>query len=124
MRKYNTSFVLAAAAGLAVGSLALARDAQSNAPQGPAQSAEAAAARDDQGANRARQGDPQAEIDATLAKIAEDPKTAGDKLFVLTAALQTQSQIALAKAAAEKSQSPQVKQLAQQMLTLLTEADK
>jgi len=51
-----------------------------------------------------------------LSQIQQDPNTAADKLFVLMAAVDNQCEIQLAQQAQQKAQSPQVKQLAQQIV--------
>jgi predicted outer membrane protein len=65
--------------------------------------------------------DAQAKIDRLLADIAKDPKTSADKLFILQSALQTKSEIELAKQVAQKSQNAAVKKMAQQMQQSLTQ---
>jgi hypothetical protein len=98
----TTSFALAAAAGIALGSAAFADQPQQSGQQQQQQQGN-------------RQADAQQQIDQLLAQIAADPKTAADKLFILTAALHNQSEIALAREVLEKSQKTheQLQQTAQ-----------
>jgi putative membrane protein len=108
MNLRTTSFALVSAAALAIGSAAFAADppAQPGEPQQPQQP-------------QGNQADPQQQINQLLVQIAADPKTAADKLFVLTAALHNQSEIALAKEALQKSQNDQVKKMAKHMIDSL-----
>ncbi|MDB5294321.1 MAG: putative outer membrane protein-like protein [Phycisphaerales bacterium] len=61
-----------------------------------------------------KQVDQQA--DMQLQKIAQSKDMAGDRLFVLEAGLNGQFEMALAQQALQKSQSPQVKQIAQRLV--------
>jgi predicted outer membrane protein len=105
-RKISLSVI--AAAGIALGSAALAQ-------QQPQQ-------QQSQQQRQQQQADAQAAINRLMAKIAEDPKTAADKLFILTSALQTQSQIAMAREVGQKTQNEQVKKMAQQLAQNLEQA--
>jgi predicted outer membrane protein len=112
----KTIMVLTAATGLAFGSVASAQQQPTERPaERPTDQGQSGQA----GQQRQQQADAQAQINRLLAKIAEDPKTAADKLFLLTAALQNQSEIALAREVANKSQNELVKQMAQQMVRSL-----
>ena len=71
----------------------------------------------DQSAQGGRQADDQ--IHQILTQIAQDPKTAADKLFLLTAAMHNQAEIELAREVAQKTQNPQVKKMAQNMVQQL-----
>lgn len=108
------SFSLAAAAGLALGSAAFAEQGQPSDRATPA-----AQQQSDRAAQPGQQTNAQQQIDQLLAQIASDPKTASDKLFLLTAAIHNQSEIELAREVLQKSQNEQVKKMAQQMLDSL-----
>src|SRR2546421_12709066 len=115
MTSRKMTCVLTAAAGIALGSVAFAAD--------PADRDRPAAAgqpqQQDRQQNAGQQNDAQQQINQLLAQIAADPKTAADKLFILTAALHNQSEIELARQIAGKTQNEQVKKMAQQMLQSL-----
>jgi predicted outer membrane protein len=113
MTARKTSLSLAVTAGLALGGAVFAQQ-QSDRSRQP--SGQAQGQRDQQGQQGQQQADPQQAINQVLAQIAQDPKTAADKLFVLTATLHNQSEIALAKEVLTKTQNDKVKQMAQQML--------
>ena len=117
MNLRKTSLALAAAAGLALGSAAYAQQdqQQSRQQQNPQQQSDRAAA-----GQAGKQSDAQGEINRLLQQIAADPKTAADKLFVLTAALHNQSEIAMAKEVLEKSKNESVRKMAQQMINSLS----
>ena len=101
------SMVLAAIASMVIGgAAAIAQQSARDRDNGAGSSGQRAQAD--------RQSDDQ--ISQILAQIARDPKTAADKLFLLTAALHNQAEIELAKEVAQKSQHPQVKQMAQRMI--------
>jgi putative membrane protein len=51
-----------------------------------------------------------------LQKLAQDPQTAPDKLFLLNAALDSMCEVELSQQAQQKAQSDQVKQLAQHLI--------
>lgn len=59
----------------------------------------------------------EASMQQQLAAIARQPELAGDKLFVLEAAMGNQWEIEFSRMVAEKAQDPQVKQAAQQLVT-------
>ena len=61
-------------------------------------------------------GQADQQILSQLQQIASDPKTAGDKLFVLHAGLGNQLEVSLAQLAQTKAQSSEVKQAAQHIL--------
>jgi putative membrane protein len=63
------------------------------------------------------------QIEQLLAKIAEDPDTAADKVFLMTAVLNNQVQIQLAQQVMQKTQNGQVKRLAQRMVQDLSKED-
>ena len=109
MLSCKTSWVL-----VAVGSL-IATTAWSQEQAGQDQSNRSGAS--DQSAQAGRHADEQ--IRQVLMQIAQDPKTAADKLFLLTASLHNNSEMELAKEVMEKSQNPQVKKMAQHMLQQL-----
>ena len=67
----------------------------------------------------AKGGEGDEQLDQLLVQIAQDPKTAADKLFLLTAAMHNRSEIELAKGVMQKTQNPQVKKTAQSMLQRL-----
>jgi predicted outer membrane protein len=119
MTSRKTSLTLIAAASLALGGAAFAQQQQ---PDRSRQDTAGAAGQSGQ-AGRERQGgqqaDPQMQINKILADIAADPKTAADKLFILTATLHNQSELALAKEVMQKTQNEQVKRMAQQMVQSL-----
>jgi predicted outer membrane protein len=106
-----------AAGCLAVGGVAFAQadrgDPARSGQAGQSQSGGAGQAQPGQGAQGS--ADAQSKIDRLLAEIAKDPKTSADKLFILTAALQTQSELEMARQVAQKTQNDQVKKMAQQM---------
>ncbi|HEY2584135.1 MAG TPA: DUF4142 domain-containing protein [Tepidisphaeraceae bacterium] len=116
MTARKTSWVLAAAAGLAIGTGAFAQQRQ------PDRSNPGAG---DNQANRSNAPDQQRAqaaddvVNQLLNDMAQDPKTAADKLFVLTAALHNRAEIDLAREVMQKSNNPQVKQLAQRMIDQL-----
>lgn len=72
-------------------------------------------------AGRGQAADQQ--IEQLLSKIAEDPDTAGDKVFLVTAVLNNQVQIQLAQQVMQKTQNDQVKRLAQRMVQELSKED-
>jgi predicted outer membrane protein len=108
----KTSLILAAAATLALGRATFADPPDR--PAAPPAPGQPQAQPDGQ-----RQGDAQQQINDLLAQIAADPKTAPDKLFVLTAALHNNSELQLARAIEKKTQNEHVKKLAQQMIDSL-----
>jgi predicted outer membrane protein len=116
MTARKTSWILAAAAGLAIGSGGFAFSAgaepQNDAPAAAQQAGQSDAR--DQGAQGGARADEQ--IDHLIAQIAADPKTAADKLFLLTAAIHNQAEIALAKEVLQKSQNEHVQKLAHRII--------
>jgi predicted outer membrane protein len=141
MNSLRTSWVLVAFAGLIVATAAWAQQAGANrqnqlAPAGGGQAQPGADRQPGQPRQPGAAGQPgqpgaqgqdavpadKAIADA-LRKIAEDPKTAADKVFVLTTVLDNQADIALARQIMEKSQNEQVKRLAQQRIEQLTKED-
>jgi predicted outer membrane protein len=116
----KTSAVVTAAAGILIGGAVLAQQAGQDRSNGSGASDRQSrsgtsdqSGRSGQSAQSGRQADEQ--ISQVLAQIAQDPKTAADKLFLLTTALHNQAELDLAKEVAQKSQNPQVKQMAQRM---------
>jgi len=61
-------------------------------------------------------GDADQQMEQQLRSIAQDPKTAGEKLFVLKAGCGNQQEIEFGRAAQQKAQNQQVKQFAQQLV--------
>lgn len=61
-------------------------------------------------------GQVEQQLQQQLTQIAQDPRTAPDKLFILHAAMGNQMEIELARQAQQKAQNQQVKQLAQQII--------
>ncbi len=115
-RKQTSWAMTAFAAGcLAVGSVALAQQAGQPGQGQSGQADQAGQAGQAGQGGQQRSAAAQAKIDQLMAEIAKDPKTAADKLFILTAALQTKSEMELAKQVAQKSQNDAVKKMAQQM---------
>jgi len=113
----KTSLALVVTTSLAFGGVAFSQPSDTNRPAAGGQAR-------DPGQNRpgdqaGRQADAQRQIDPLLAQIAAEPKTAADKLFILTAALHTQSELQLAKEVQQKTQNEQVKKMAQQMIDSL-----
>jgi putative membrane protein len=79
---------------------------------------------DQQGQGQAGRGQAaDRQIEQLLSKIAEDPDTAADKVFLLTAVLNNQVQIQLAQQVMQKTQNNQVKRLAQRMVQELSKED-
>jgi len=66
------------------------------------------------GAQQGQQADQQ--IMRQLQQIQQSPEMAGDKLFVLGAAIDNQYEIQFSQQAAEKAQNPEVKKLAQMLV--------
>jgi putative membrane protein len=130
MKQTKVSSLLALAASLALGSAVLAQNTPDASGAGAGQSAagqsaagQSAAQPDQSGASGAfgqsaarpgRMVDRQ--IMKQLSQIQQDPKTAADKLFVLNASIGNQCEVQLAQQVEQKSQNPQVKQLAQQLI--------
>jgi predicted outer membrane protein len=116
----KTSLALAVTTSLALGGIAFAQQSDANRPAAPAAGGQA---RDpDQnkpGDQAAGPADVQRQIDQLLLQIAADPKTAADKLFILTAALHAQSELQLAREVMQKTENEQVKKMAQQMIDSL-----
>jgi predicted outer membrane protein len=111
----KSSWILAAAASLAVGNIAFAdQPAADRADASPAANQSSRSDATDRNAQSERQTDDQ--INHLLAQIAQDPKTAADKLFILTAAIHNQAEIELARAVLQKSQNEQVRKMAQRMI--------
>lgn len=111
----KSSWVLAAAASMALGNVAFADQAAADrADASPAADQSRQSDATDRDAQAERQTDDQ--INHLLAQIAQDPKTAADKLFLLTAAIHNQAEIELARAVVQKSQNEQVKKMAQRMI--------
>ena len=140
------SFVAVAAVGLGLGAVARAQQQQDQAPDRSGQTAQRdQAGQDQQGtsdqarqagqSSRRGQGDQQGrgqagqsqpadrQIEQILSKIAEDPNTAADKVFLLTAVLNNQVQIQLAQQVMQKTQNDNVKRLAQRMVQELSKED-
>jgi predicted outer membrane protein len=138
------ALVLAAVGGLMVGSVAFAQQQQQQqrGQSGQGQSGQGQAGQggqqqqrgqQQQGGQRAGQqggqqqrGGRQAadeQINQLMAQIAQDPETAADKVFLLTAILDNAAQLQLAREVSEKSQNPQVKKLAQRMMQELQQSD-
>jgi predicted outer membrane protein len=113
MTARKTSLSLAVTTGLALGGAVFAQQQQSDRNRQPSGQTQGQQGQQGQGQ---QQADPQQAINQVLAQIAQDPKTAADKLFLLTATLHNQSEIALAKEVMTKTQNDKVKQMAQQML--------
>ena len=117
----KTSAILATVVSMVIGGIAIAQQSEqdrSNAG-GSSERQVRSGASDQSGpsgqdARAGRMADDQ--INQLLAQIAQDPKTAADKLFLLTAALHNRAEIELARQVAQKSQNPQVKQMAQRMI--------
>ena len=79
---------------------------------------------DQQGQGQAGRGQAaDRQIEQLLSKIAEDPDTAADKVFLLTAVLNNQVQVQLAQQVMQKTQNNQVKRLAQRMVQELSKED-
>jgi predicted outer membrane protein len=124
MSPRKTSLVLTAAASILLGQSAFPEPAD-RAGQAD-RSGQAGQSGQGQGqGGQARQGGQdqsdaqQQQINQLLTQIAADPKTAADKLFILTAAVHNQSEIELAKEVLQKTQNEQVKRMAQQMIKSL-----
>jgi putative membrane protein len=108
----RTNTIVAAAAGMifSTGGFALAQ-AQSGSQSGQTGSSmRDMSSRDASGSSADRQ------INQELRQIAQDPKTAADKLFVLHAAMGNRFETELARQAEQKAQNSQVKQVAQRIL--------
>ena len=110
MMSRKTTVVLAATASLVIGAATVAQ-----------QSGQGRSGSSDQGRQRGRQIDQQ--ISQLLDQIAQDPKTAADKLFLLNAAIHTQAEIELAREVAQKSQNEQVKKMAQNLVQQLKQTN-
>ena len=78
----------------------------------------AAGAAADQSGQSDFQADDQ-QIDAVVQQIAQDPKTAEDKMFLLTTVLNNRAEIDLAQKVMQKTQNPQIKQAAQKLIDQL-----
>jgi len=61
-------------------------------------------------------GDADRMITDQLRQFAQDPRTAGDKLFVLNAAMGNQEEVEFSRQAVQKAQNPEVKRVAQHIL--------
>lgn len=72
--------------------------------------------RDDSQTRSMTVGDVDRKVDAILDQIKQSPDKASEKLFVLEAAMGNQWEIELSRLAQQKSQDPQVKELAQMVL--------
>ena len=119
MTRKHTSVVLAAAAGMIFTGAAWAQDAAGAAGQaGQSDPQRGQSEQRGQGRGEARgQGRAgEMQINQQLQQFAQDPSTAPDKLFVLMAAIDNEFEIQSAKAAEQKSQNEQVKQVAQKMI--------
>jgi putative membrane protein len=116
----NVTSAFAAVVSLAIGSASLAQPAQNDRNGAPQQQP---SNREQNTRGQQAQTDAQDEIDNLLDQIAADPKTSADKLFILTAALHTQSELQMAKEVAAKTQNPQVKKLADQMIDHLSKTN-
>src|SRR5687767_13308670 len=121
MTRKNTPAILAAAAGMIFTGAAWAQDAagqsdQKAQGQGQSQRGEGQG----QGKGQGRGADMQ--INQQLQKFAEDPSTAGDKLFVVMAAIDNEFEIQAGQAAQQKSQNDEVKKIAKQMVDDHTKA--
>jgi putative membrane protein len=119
MTSRNTTVILAAVASLFVGSAVFSqqsqRDQSNQSPGAADQSNQAGAAA--QGGQDAQANEQQ--IEQVIDQIAQDPKTAADKTFLLTTVLNNRAEVELAKQVKEKTQNPQVKKLAQQIVDQL-----
>jgi putative membrane protein len=78
--------------------------------------------RDDSQTKAMMRGDSEQKVDAILDGIKASPEKAGEKLFLLEAAMGNQWEIELSRLAQQKSQDPQVKELAQMMVSEHTAA--
>lgn len=113
MTTRKTSWFLAITASLIFGAAAFGQQADQQERQ-DRQNRQDRSGRSDQSAQGDRQADDA--INSLLVQIAQDPKTAADKLFVLTAAIHNQAEIELAREVLQKSQNEQVRRMAQHMI--------
>lgn len=117
------AFVATVASLIIVGTAVAQQSGQDQSGRGSASDQQRQSATPDQSSqsgssnqNAAARQQADEQITRTLAQIAQDPKTAADKLFLLTAALHNQSEIELAREVMQKTQNPQVKKMAQNMI--------
>lgn len=110
----KTSWILATAASLGIAAPLFAQQAEGGHANSAAPADQASQSESSQ---RAQETDQQ--INKLLVDIAQDPKTASDKLFILTAAIHNQSEIELAKAVAQRTKNDQVRQMAERLIQRL-----